>query len=83
MQYGGDDHRQRARTLAGFARHPNIAAYLVLGLGCETGNASFLTGEHNLVQLDFPGQEETPLPLGINIQDEGGVRKTVRGAGGG
>jgi altronate hydrolase len=77
MQYGGDDHRQLAQTLAGFARHPNIAAYLVLGLGCETGNATFLTGEHNLVQLDFPGQEEAPLPLVMNIQDEGGVRKTV------
>lgn len=80
MQYGGDDHRQLARTLAGFAQHPNIAAYLVLGLGCETGNAAFLTGEHNLVQLDFPGQEAAPLPLVINIQDEGGVRKTVNRA---
>jgi altronate hydrolase len=77
MQYGGEDHQQLARTLAGFARHPNIAAYLVLGLGCETGNANFLTGEYNLVQLDLPGRKETPPTLVMNIQDEGGVRKTV------
>ena len=39
MQYEGEDHQQLARTLAGFARHPNIAAYLVLGLGCETAGS--------------------------------------------
>src|SRR5690349_20132290 len=37
MQYDGPDHRQLDRTLAGFARHPNVAAYLLIGLGCETG----------------------------------------------
>ena len=80
MQYAGEDHRQFARTLAGFAQHPNIAAYLVLGLGCETGNSSFLVGEHDLVQLDFPGQQDSPLPLVMNIQDLGGVQKTVDAA---
>ncbi|MEX2287022.1 MAG: UxaA family hydrolase, partial [Planctomycetaceae bacterium] len=71
MQYGGEDHAQLARTLAGFARHPNIAAYIVLGLGCETGQASFLVNEHQLTQLEFPGMERKPLPLVMNIQDEG------------
>src|SRR5262245_22622388 len=37
MQYDGPDHRQLDRTLAGFAKHPNVAAYLLVGLGCETG----------------------------------------------
>lgn len=77
MSYAGDDHRQLARTLAGFARHPNIGAYLVLGLGCETSQASFLVDEHNLVQLDVPGTERPSVPLTMNIQDHGGVRKTV------
>src|SRR5262245_57809611 len=35
MQYDGPDHNQLDRTLAGFARHPNVVAYLLVGLGCE------------------------------------------------
>ncbi len=80
MQYEGEDHQQLARTLAGFARHPNIAAYLVLGLGCETAQASFLVNTHNLVQLDLGngnGKSPDGWPLVMNIQDHGGVRKTV------
>jgi altronate hydrolase len=77
FEYGGPDHRLLARTLAGFARHPNIAAYLVVGLGCETAQASFLAETHGLVQLGIPGHEDRPLPILMNIQDEGGVRKTV------
>ena len=79
MQYGGDDHEQLSRTLAGFARHPNIAAYLILGLGCETGQGSFLIDRNGLTQLTLPGEQQPAdsLPLMLNIQDEGGVRKTV------
>jgi len=78
MEFGGPDHRQLARTLAGFARHPNIAGYLIVGLGCETSQASFLTGEYDLVQLGnlgSPGKKSAPISM--NIQDEGGVAKTV------
>ncbi len=74
MQYGGEDHQQLVRTLAGFARHPNIAAYVVVGLGCETSQASFLMENGGLVQL---GGSSKPAPLIMNIQDAGGVRKTV------
>jgi len=77
MQYGGEDHRQLARVLAGFAKHANIAAYIVLGLGCETGQGSFLADRHGLTPLTLPGQNPEPLPLIMNIQDVGGVRKTV------
>jgi altronate hydrolase len=77
MQYWGEDHQQLSRTLAGFARHPNIGAYLVLGLGCETGQASFLANNYGLTQLQVPGREDQPLPLILNIQDVGGVAKTV------
>lgn len=76
ISYGGPDHRQLARTMAGFARHPNIGAYLVLGLGCETSQASFLVDEHDLVQLEIPGQSGV-APLTLNIQDQGGIRRTV------
>ena len=78
MEFDGEDHRQLARTLAGFARHPNIAAYLVVGLGCETSQASYLANSQSLVQIQIPGQEPDHLPLTMNIQDVGGVAKTVQ-----
>lgn len=78
MQYGGRDHEQLTRTLSGFARHPNIAAYVVIGLGCETGQTSFLMDRGGLVQLGGAGVPAGQQPLVLNIQDEGGVAKTVR-----
>jgi altronate hydrolase len=80
MQFGGEDHRQLTRTLAGFAKHPNIAAYLVIGLGCETAQASFLMDNEGLVQLGGTPQLTKAKPLVMNIQDVGGVAKTVQRA---
>lgn len=88
MQYGGDDHQQLSRVLAGFAKHANIAAYLVIGLGCETGQASFLVDNYGLTQLQLPGQKlpdaksASPSRFVMNIQDLGGVKKTVERAAG-
>lgn len=73
MQYGGADHRQLDRTLAGFARHPNVAAYLLIGLGCETGQAVHLIEGEHLLQLN--GSARAPKVL--TIQECGGIRKTV------
>lgn len=77
--YNGDDHHLLNRTLAGFARHPNIAACLVLGLGCETAQAGHLQEQHGLVQLGGASRREPDdsLPMVLNIQEVGGVRKTV------
>ncbi|MBI5757714.1 MAG: altronate dehydratase [Planctomycetales bacterium] len=79
MEYGGEDHLQLNRTLAGFAKHANIGAYLIVGLGCETGQASFLAESEGLVQLNLPGQPppSPKTPLIINMQDVGGIRKTI------
>jgi arabinonate dehydratase len=73
MQYGGPDHRQLEHTLAGFAKHPNVAAYILVGLGCETGQAIHLIESEGLIQLD--GSKKKPLV--ITVQDSGGIRKTV------
>ncbi|MDA1191413.1 MAG: UxaA family hydrolase, partial [Candidatus Poribacteria bacterium] len=35
LALGGEDYVQLQRTLAGFARHPNIFGYVIIGLGCE------------------------------------------------
>jgi altronate hydrolase len=86
MQYDGPDHHQLDRTLAGFAKHPNVAAYILVGLGCETGQAVHLI-EHQLAPSQRKqGQElplltlrtgDSPLPLVLTIQECGGIRKTV------
>jgi altronate hydrolase len=73
MQYGGPDHQQLDRTLAGFARHPNVAAYVLVGLGCETGQAIHLIEHEGLIQLN--GSRKKPLVL--TIQECGGIGKTV------
>lgn len=73
MQYGGPDHNQLDRTLAGFAKHPNVAAYLLIGLGCETGQAIHLIEGQGLIQLGTPKKK----PLVLSIQECGGIAKTV------
>src|SRR5262245_34420535 len=73
MQYDGPDHNQLDRTLAGFAKHPNVAAYLLVGLGCETGQAIHLVENQGLIQLN--GSKKKPTVL--TIQECGGIGKTV------
>jgi altronate hydrolase len=73
MQYDGPDHHQLDRTLAGFAKHPNVAAYVLVGLGCETGQAVHLLENEGLIQLN--GSKKKP-PV-ITIQECGGIKKTV------
>src|ERR1700682_4389995 len=73
MQYGGADHNQLDRTLAGFAKHPNVAAYILVGLGCETGQAIHLVENQGLIQLNGSGKK----PLVLPVQECGGIRKTV------
>lgn len=59
------------RTLAGFARHPNVAGFLFVGLGCETNQfEDLLTSQRE--RLGISG-----LPPYIGIQDEGGVANTI------
>jgi altronate dehydratase large subunit len=41
----GDDKEQSARTLAGIGKNPNIAAVLVIGMGCESITADYLAEE--------------------------------------
>lgn len=80
LEFNGDDHRQLNRTLAGFANHPNIGACIILGLGCETAQAGHLQSTHGLVQLGGSDSAAAKTPLVMNIQEVGGVRKTVDAA---
>lgn len=58
------------RTLRGYAAHPNVTGLLVLGLGCEMLAVQGLLA-------DLPASPDT-LVEHMTIQDEGGVRATVR-----
>ena len=75
MQFDGPDHKQLDRTLAGFARHPNVGAYIIVGLGCEIVQAGHLIETEHLDLIQLNGKPNTPLAL--NIQDCGGIGKTV------
>ena len=57
------------RTLAGYATHPNFAAVLVIGLGCEGNQISAWLAHSSLTDGDTLRT--------FNIQDTGGTRKTV------
>jgi altronate hydrolase len=60
-----EDHRILMRVLGGYARHPNTAASVIVGLGCEKNLASTLVEDQGL--RDIPCRA---------IQDLGGTGKT-------
>jgi altronate hydrolase len=69
----GEDHMALQRVLAGYAKHPNIAAYILVGLGCEVNQAAVMVDKQRMAA---PGHPERK-PMVINIQEAGGIRKTV------
>ncbi|VTS05191.1 UxaA family hydrolase [Tuwongella immobilis] len=77
MAYGGEDHQQLDRTLAGFARHPNVGAYILIGLGCETGQAIHLIQNEGLELIQLGMRKQ---PIVFSIQECGGIAKTVAAA---
>ncbi len=82
LPYEGPDHAILERVLAGFANHPNVAAYVIVGLGCEVSQASHLVESRNLVMLgaEKSSGKEASRPQVLNIQDQGGITKTVEAA---
>jgi altronate hydrolase len=65
---GSLDYDMLQLTLAGIARHANVAAYLLIGLGCETNQTSELVANYKLEGDSAPA---------FTIQGQGGVRKTI------
>ncbi|GAB4461361.1 MAG: altronate dehydratase family protein [Anaerolineae bacterium] len=68
----GEDLAMLQRTLGGFARHPNVAGYVLVGLGCEVNQVGGLLDSAGLVMPD------APIPPRVLIQDAGGVGPAVR-----
>ena len=71
----GEDHELLQRVLAGYARHPNVAAYVVIGLGCEVNQAKVMIERQ---RMTLPVRRGGP-PV-ITIQESGGVMKAVEQA---
>jgi altronate hydrolase len=67
----GPDTEQLQRTLAGVLAHPNVAAAIILGLGCEVNQISHYLG---------PNAPRTGRLVGMTLQDSGGTRGAVQAA---
>ena len=67
------------RVLGGFAKHPNVGAYLLVGLGCEQATISSLLDDQRLVQIDGTTNQRSGPPI-FSMQDMGGTVKTVEAA---
>ena len=82
VPFEGQDHKTLERVLAGFATHPNVAAYVLVGLGCEVSFAQHVVDSQDLVLLGgAKGKSPTKQrPRMLNIQEQGGITKTVEAA---
>ena len=69
MADSGDGFEALQRVMWGYAKNPNVAAVLMVGLGCEMNQIDWL--------VDAYGLTVGPLFQTMNIQDFAGLRKTV------
>ncbi len=69
MDHQGLGMQVLERTLAGYARHPNFAACLMVGLGCEANQISTWLEHSHLAQ--------SKQLYTYNIQDTGGTAKSI------
>jgi altronate hydrolase len=67
--YGSSDLGVLQRTMAGIVEHPNVAAYVVLSLGCEVNQPTDM--------IDATGMGNGHKPTVLTIQQDGGFEKTV------
>jgi altronate hydrolase len=69
MAGDGDGFEALQRVMWGYARHPNHAGVLMVGLGCEMNQIDWL--------LEAYGLKQGPLFHTMNIQNVAGLRRTV------
>src|SRR5208283_5271089 len=65
--------RQLQRTLEGVLDHPNVAAAVVIGLGCEVNQIDHYLGESN-------DSSRSKTLMGLTLQESGGTRSVVEQA---
>lgn len=69
MAGSGDGFEALQRVMWGYARHPNHAGVLMVGLGCEMNQIDWL--------LEAYGLKQGPLFHAMNIQNVAGLRRTI------
>ena len=69
MAGDGDGFEALQRVMWGYARHPNHAGVLMVGLGCEMNQIDWL--------LEAYGLKQGPLFQTMNIQNVAGLRQTI------
>ena len=69
MSSPGEHFDALRRTLAGYARHPNLAGVLIVGLGCERNQVTGLLESQNL--------QTGELLQSLVMQEVGGTRATI------
>ncbi len=69
MAGSGEGFEALQRVMWGYARNPNVGGVVMAGLGCEMNQIDWLVEAYGLT----PG----PVFQTMNIQDVGGLRKTV------
>ncbi|WP_299826195.1 UxaA family hydrolase [uncultured Roseobacter sp.] len=69
MADSGDGFEALQRVMWGYARHPNHAGVLMVGLGCEMNQIDWL--------LEAYGLKQGPTFQVMNIQSVAGLRKTI------
>ncbi|MBC5785980.1 altronate dehydratase [Ramlibacter sp. USB13] len=72
MEMSGEPMDLLRRTIGGYAKHPNFAAVLIIGLGCERNQLSGLLAQEKL--------EANPRLATFVMQESGGTRKTIEAA---
>ena len=68
----GPDTQQLQRTLEGVLDHPNVAAAVILGLGCEVNQIDHYLGRKS--------EYASKNLVGLTLQDSGGTRRAVEQA---
>ncbi len=69
MAGSGEGFEALQRVMWGYARHPNHAGVLMVGLGCEMNQIDWL--------LDAWGLKQGPLFQAMNIQSVAGLQRTI------
>ena len=68
----GPDTQQLQRTLEGVLDHPNVAAAIILGLGCEVNQIDHYLGRKS--------QGSSKSLVGLTLQESGGTRRALQQA---
>jgi len=73
----GEDMAQLLRIYHGIMYHPNVAAVLVVGLGCEESNVECLQGCSSSLPLKLQDSTRDRVRY-LTVQGAGGTTRTVR-----